>query len=469
MTDRPRIRVRLAGWYAASLLLVLLMAIGVLRVLLGRALEAEFRRSQLATGELASRFFRAEIAEYRTPEATLAHIASELVPGTHVLEFVRPDGSVRTTTGSGRSVVVDRASLVPPVRTLDATLDAERAPGWLVRIHTSAAELDALRARIDRGALVAVILVGGLAWLVGWALAGRTLRPVAVMADSADRISAAPSGQRLDIEHADDELGRLGARFNAVLDRLDGVMAAQRRFLGDAAHELRTPIARMRSRVDVARLRAPHDATLVQLDSDLRRTATLVSELLHLARIDAATDEPQLSPGWLDDVVSDEWRSWLPDAERADIALSLSQLEEAPIRHDRVLLARLIGVLIDNALRYTPPGGRVDVRVTSEDGVAILSVEDDGIGIAEPERARVTERFVRGHDARAMRPDGSGLGLAIASDIVGRHGAAMAFETASSGRGTRVTVRFPLFIVGSSAGATLAEHAHAPSPLPMAR
>jgi two-component system, OmpR family, sensor kinase len=463
MSDRPRIRVRLAAWYAASLLLVLLMAIGVLRLLLGRALDAEFRRSQLATGELASRFFRAEIAEYRSPEATLAHIASELVPGTHVLEFVRPDGSVRSATGTSRSVVVDRASLAPPVRSIDAPLDAERAPGWAVRVHASAAELDALRARIDRGALVAVILVGGLAWIVGWALAGRTLRPVAAMADSADRISAARSGQRLAIEHADDELGRLGGRFNAVLDRLDGVLAAQRRFLGDAAHELRTPIARMRSRVDVARLDAPNDVTLSQLDVDLRRTATLVSEMLHLARIDAATESPQLTDGWLDDVVSDEWRSWLPDAERAGITLTLSQLDEAPIRLDRVLLGRLIGVLVDNALRYTRSGGRVDVRVTADADAALLVVEDTGIGIAESERYRVTERFVRGADARAMRPDGSGLGLAIASDIVRQHDASMVFESGTSGQGTRVVVRFPLFIVGSSAGATLPDHAMVPT------
>jgi two-component system, OmpR family, sensor kinase len=462
MSERPRIRTRLATWYAASMLLVLLVAIGVLRVLLGQALDAEFHRSQIATGQLASRFFRAEIAEYRTPEATLAHIASELVPGTHVLEFVRPDGSIRTATGTGRGVGVDLASLASPVRTIDVTLDAERAPGWTVRVHSSASELEALRARIDRGAVVAAVLVGILAWLAGWGLAGRTLRPVAAMADSADRISPAHAGQRLPIERTDDELGRLGTRFNALLDRLDGVIAVQRRFLGDAAHELRTPLARMRSRVDVARLEHPTDTTLTALDADLRRMATLVTELLHLARADAATEQVPLVQGWLDDVVSDEWRSWVTDAERAGVALTLSQLDEASVRMDRVLLARLVGVLIDNALRYTPRDGAVDVRVGTLDDVAMLVVEDTGIGIEREDRERVTERFVRGGAARAIRPDGSGLGLAIASDIVEQHGATLAFDTPPSGRGTRVVVRFPLFIEDSSAPATLAQDANVP-------
>lgn len=455
---RPRIRVRLAGWYAASLLLVLLSTVGVLRVLLGQALDAEFRRSQLATAQLASRFFRAEIAEYRTAEATLAHIASELVPGTHVLEFVRPNGSVRTSTGSARAPAVDRASLAPPVRMLDVPLEPERAPGWQVRVYSSAAELNGLRQTIDRGAVVAVIVIGALAWLVGWGLAGRTLRPVAAMADSADAISATTTGQRLPIDYADDELGRLGARFNALLDRLDGVIGTQRRFLGDAAHELRTPLARMRSRVDVARLTAPDDPTLLQLEDDLSRTATLVGELLHLARADAATERRAHLPLFLDDLVSEEIRRWGADAERHGTALVLSQLDEAPIAGDAVLLRRLLGVLLDNAIRYTPRAGTIDVRVQRSASAAVLCVEDSGIGIPDDERAQVTARFFRGEAARARRPDGSGLGLAIAADIVAQHSGTLQIDPRPGASGTRVRVGLPLFTADSSSTVMLGDN-----------
>ncbi|MCU0647809.1 MAG: HAMP domain-containing histidine kinase [Gemmatimonadaceae bacterium] len=464
MAERARIRVRLAAWYAGSLLVVLLVTVGVLRALLGRALDDEFRRSQVATADLATRFFRTEVAEYRTVEATLAHMAGELVPGSHVLEFVGPDGATwprQATALASREHALP--ALAPPVRTLERPLDAALAPGWTVHVHTSGAQALALRRQLDFGVALAVCCVGLAAWWIGWALAGRTLRPVAAMADSADAITAQTTGRRLPIDHPDDELGRLGARFNAVLDRLDAAIAAQRRFLSDAAHELRTPIARMRSRVDVARLAAPDDDTLEALESDLRRTSTLVTELLHLARADAATEQAPLSPQYLDDVVSDAWRAWRADAARAGVTLTLSQLDESPVRGDATLLERLVGVLIDNAIRYTPDGGHVDVRVERDGAAAVLQVRDTGIGVDPADRARVTERFQRGANARARHPDGSGLGLAIAADIVARHGAALLLEPAPDGRGTHVIVRFPAFTVDSSAVDTLPADAHVDS------
>ncbi|MCU0634658.1 MAG: HAMP domain-containing histidine kinase [Gemmatimonadaceae bacterium] len=459
MPERPRIRVRLAWWYATSLLVVLLVTVGVLRALLGRALDDEFRRSQEATAQLATRFFRTEVAEYLTVEATLAHLAGELVPGAHVLEFVGPDRErwPRARAGGG-ATPHPSPPLAAPVVTLETPLDPALAPGWMVHVHTSAAQTLALRRRIDLGVAVAVLCVGVAAWWIGWVLAGRTLRPVGAMADSADAITAETTGRRLPVGNPDDELGRLGVRFNALLDRLDSAMTTQRRFLHDAAHELRTPIARMRHRVDVARLAMPTDETLDALDGDLRRTSTLITELLHLAHADAATGHAPLTSLFLDDLVSDEWRAWRGDAARAHVSLTLSQLDEAPVRGDATLLRRLVGVLVDNAIRYTPEGGAVDVRVVRAADEVMLVIDDTGIGVAPEELPRLTERFHRGANARARRPDGSGLGLAIAADIVARHGAALRFEQPAS-TGTRVVVVFPVFTVGSSARATLPEDA----------
>jgi len=290
------------------------------------------------------------------------------------------------------------------------------------------------------------------------------------MADAATQIAPGTNG-RIPIADATDELGRMGAGFNALLDRLDGALEQQRRFLADAAHELRTPLARVRSRVELAMLPLPAQGggpidaapsgpgepaatvpepaastALPAIHDELVRMSQLVDELLQLARADAGVDAglEAMVPVFLDDLVTDELHRWHVDAERAHITLGCSALQEAPIVGDTVLLRRLIGILLDNALRYGHAGGHVDVRVEADAASVVLHVEDDGIGIAPDEQSRVAERFYRGARARARRSDGSGLGLAIASWIVHRHDGTMAFSAGAHGAGTLVSVRMPL-------------------------
>jgi two-component system OmpR family sensor kinase len=269
------------------------------------------------------------------------------------------------------------------------------------------------------------------------------------MADAAARI-APGSGGRIPVDDASDELGRLATRFNALLDRLDGALDQQRRFLADAAHELRTPLARVRSRVEVALLSSrpsPDDApsVLPAVNDELIRMSRLVDELLQLARADSGRDAaPAAMPLlYLDDVVTDELHRWHLEAERAGITLQCSVLQESRVRGDAVLLARLVGVFVDNALRYGRRGGSVDVRVIAGDRHVTLEVEDDGIGIAPDEQPRLFERFFRGARARAQRADGSGLGLAIAQWIVRQHLGTIAIAPGSRDTGTLVTVTLP--------------------------
>jgi signal transduction histidine kinase len=260
------------------------------------------------------------------------------------------------------------------------------------------------------------------------------------MADAARRITAASRGDRLPIANPTDELGRLGGTVNALLDRLDDALGQQRRFLADAAHELRTPIARMRAMLDVA----PATGS-APLRHEVAQLATMVDELLLLARADAAPVRLALVPLFLDDVVMEALPAWNAAAMRAGVALEIGAVEEAPARLDQPHVARLLGVLVDNAIRYTPAGGHVRVSVTAAEAPTLV-VEDDGIGIPPAERALVTARFHRGAAARQRVPDGSGLGLAIAEWIVAQHGGALAFEpglAAADRVGTRVVVRFP--------------------------
>lgn len=441
MTGRS-IRLRLTLWYAGSVLLLLLLTTLAARAVVRDALEDEFARSQESAAALVRGFFRVEVLEYRQVEAALAHISGELVIPDRHIHFLRPDSAVYVAPPDVRTM--PRGDLELPVRRITRPLDPELAPGWSAQITSTAAPLERQLRAVDRWALLAIPFALALAVLAGWVLTGRTLRPVASMADAADRIHAT-SGGRIPIAVPGDELGRLGARFNALLDRLDAAMAHQRRFLADAAHELRTPIARARGAGELA-LSLPAGAedreALAHTQQELERMSKLVDELLELARSESDAPDAALTRGFLDDVVTDVVRSFDPMARRVGVSLLVEVPEEAPIRMAPASLSRMIGVLVDNAIRYSPPCAEVCVRVVAAPTGARLEVEDAGIGIPADERARLFERFFRGADARRLAPDGSGLGLPIAMAVAQRHGATLAFEDREP-QGTRVVVTFP--------------------------
>lgn len=439
---RHSIRLRLTAWYAGSILVLLLLTTFAARALVRSALEAEFARSQETAANLVRGFFRAEVLEYRHIEATLAHISEELAIPDRAIVYVRPDGSDYVPPPSVR--VMPMPPLAEPVRYVLRPLDPDLAPGWQLRLGSSAAPLVRQLLAVDRWALLAIPAALLAAAMAGWILTGRTLRPVAAMADAADRIGGSGAG-RLPILSPDDELGRLGARFNALLDRLDGALAHQRRFLADAAHELRTPIARARGAGELA-LSTPASgddrAALAHTQRELEQMSRLVDELLELARADLSPGALRLAPGFLDDVAADVVRAFTPLARRQGVILQLDAPTEVQARIEPESLQRLLGVFVDNAIRYSPDGGEVTVAVRSDAGTPVLEVRDPGVGIPEDERARLFERFFRGTAARQLAPDGSGLGLPIAAAIAERHGASIAVSD-NAPRGTVVTVSFP--------------------------
>lgn len=443
MTTRS-IRLRLTLWYAGTILALLLAGTIAARTLVRQSLEDEFARSLEASLGLVQGFFRVEIAEYRQIDPTLAHIAGELVIPDRRIEFLRPDGTVFVSPLPAPTGSASLAPLEPPTREVRAALNEALAPRWDVRVTASLASLVRQQRNVDRGALLAVPLAFLLALLAGWVLTGRTLRPVAQMADAADRITAGAGG-RLPIAVPGDELGRLGLRFNALLDRLDDALARQRRFLADAAHELRTPIARARGASDLA-LSGPDTAgdrdALQQTQHELETMSHLVAELLELARTEVPGAPVRRERVFLDDLAAEAARAFDPLARTRGQRIEVEVPDEVPVEGDPETLQRLVGILVDNALRYSPGGGVVRLRARRHEGAAELDVTDAGIGIPAEDRARLFERFFRGARARQTAPDGSGLGLAIAHAIAERHGASIAFDPTVA-QGTRVVVRFP--------------------------
>jgi signal transduction histidine kinase len=222
-----------------------------------------------------------------------------------------------------------------------------------------------------------------------------------------------------------------------------------RRFMADAAHELRTPITVVRSRAEIAlqqqRVASEYEDALRGIESEAKRLGTLVEDLLILARADAGERPIARQRVYLDDLTLDAAGAARAVAQAKGVRLDVEEFDEAPVEGDPTLLRQLVMILLDNAVKFTAGGGSVRVRVGAPNGRPALVVEDTGIGIAPEQLPHVFERFYRGDPARSRTngtaADGAGLGLAIAKWIADAHDAEIALAS-EPGEGTRVSVRF---------------------------
>jgi len=239
------------------------------------------------------------------------------------------------------------------------------------------------------------------------------------------------------------EVQPLVGALNDLLSRLSHTLDAQRAFVADAAHELRTPLTAVHLQAQLAE-RATTDAeraaALAELKGGLERATRLVEQLLTLAREEPEVSEVPPAPVDLAAVAREVISDLAPLAGAKGIDLGLSSTAASMVNGDVDALRTLISNLVDNAIRYTPAGGRVDVALSDDGGSAVLTVRDSGPGIAVEDRERVFDRFYRGSGAGGVR--GSGLGLAIVKHIAERHGAGVELGTGIDGRGLGVTVRF---------------------------
>jgi two-component system OmpR family sensor kinase len=268
-----------------------------------------------------------------------------------------------------------------------------------------------------------------LAGIGGYFLARKSLEPVAAMGAQAEHISAANLHERLAVKNASDELGRLARTFNDLLDRLNRSFERQRRFISDASHELRTPISILRGEAEVAlsqpeRSSKEYRESLAVLQQEAERLGSIVEDLFTLTRADAGEYRLSCSDFYLDELAADCVRATRALARAKNIALAaIEPPREMPVRADEELLRRMILNLLDNAIKYTPEGGKVSVACSvAADGYE-LSVTDSGHGIPAELQSRIFERFFRVDRARSRtgRDGGAGLGLSIARWIAAAH------------------------------------------------
>lgn len=312
---------------------------------------------------------------------------------------------------------------------------------WLVQVGEPYALRQALAGSVASHLLqplaLALPALAALIWLaVGWGVA-----PLAKMAR--ELAARAPDDMSpLRADDAPDEVMPLVRSLDALFSRVASSIEKERRFTADAAHELRTPLAALKTQAQVAlgaRDAPERDRALRQVIAGVDRAARLVDQLLTMAKLEQAGIEPELRPVRLDEAAAACLAELAPFAAARDVDAGLDG-EDVKVAADPVLLAVLLRNLVENALRYTPAGGAVSVETCRGEHGPVLVVEDDGPGIPEQDRERATERFYR---MLGSGEQGSGLGLSIAARIAVLHDAELALLSGADGRGLRVEVRFP--------------------------
>jgi two-component system, OmpR family, heavy metal sensor histidine kinase CusS len=287
-----------------------------------------------------------------------------------------------------------------------------------------------------------------LASLFGYWLSGRALAPVNRIIQSAERVGVRNLSRRLEVPKAKDELRRLTEQVNLMLDRIETSVKRITQFTADASHDLRTPLALIRTSAELALRRPRSDSeyreALARILATSEETSELIEQLLMLARADANVAQLKLAPTELYPVLEAAGQKANVLASAKSLGFSQFLIHTArPVFANEAALERLFLSVLDNAVKYTAPGGRVALTLSLEESQAIIEVEDTGIGIAAKDLPHVFERFYRADQARSRETRGSGLGLSIAKWIAESHNGSIDLES-TPGQGTKVTIRLPL-------------------------
>ncbi|MBB5960799.1 sensor histidine kinase [Planomonospora venezuelensis] len=367
------------------------------------------------------------------PGLTAAPGAETTRPGA---ETASPAGRAAAAPGGeGPSVTaVPAGTWAPEGAYVTATAPVATAEGPLLvqaraSLEPARAALETLKSVLVPGIPAFLLLVAALTWLA----VGRALAPVsAIRAEMAD-ITASDLHRRVPVPGSRDEIARLAETMNRTLDRLESAVSRHKRFVADAAHELRSPLAVLRTRLELA----PPGPSAAEALTDVERIQSLTSDLLLLARLDAGEPDRHEEVD-LGQVAAEEATRARP---RPEVRVGLEVAADVVVRGSAGQLRRLVANLVDNAVRHA--GSAVTVRLAAEGGEAVLEVCDDGPGIPAEHHEAVFDRFTRLDEARDRDAGGSGLGLAIARDIALRHGGTLAVVPGPP-PGACLRARFPV-------------------------
>ncbi len=466
------IRLRLTLWYASVLALVLAAVGAGTFALLSHALRESTDRSLVDLADAFTAVLADEEQEYPNLDAAdvIAEAVSEFRYSDRRVALFGAEGGVVAASEPPSLRGATEAVALPPALEIRAAWTTEGRVFRTLASGPDGARMVAQPVSL-RGRAFLAVAVGSLRdeaemrrtlgwlllWMVpaalllasggGYLLARTALAPVDAMGREAAEIDAGRLHARVSAPRARDELGRLAYTFNALLDRLERAFEQQRRFMADASHELRTPVAIIRGEADVALSRPDRDPaslheSLRVVGEEGRRLSRIVEDLFTLARADAGQHPLVPSDLYLDELAEECVRAYQSLAVDRGVHTFCRSPGEVSFRGDEALLRRMVLNLLDNAAKHTGPGGRVEVIVTSDPGSVRIEVADTGSGIPDAARPHVFERFYRADVARTRASGGAGLGLPIARWIAEAHGGSLEL-TDTGPRGTTFLVILP--------------------------
>jgi signal transduction histidine kinase len=427
MPDRwrtVRVRLTLAATVVAGLV-VLLVGLFVVR-----AVDSSLRDRQRDQDIQRLTELRAELEQGRRPGEL-----EVMLPGRTTYFEIRVDG--------GQVAATPGYEQLPDGSVLLTTARVQTATGLVELVAASPVEpiersVDAVR----RGLLTALpLLVVGAAGLT-WILAGRALRPVEAIRAEVESISGSTLDRRVPVPNSGDEVARLADTMNAMLDRLQTASTRQQQFVADASHELRSPVAAIRTELEVAQRTATADEWPVvaeRLLAEEARLEAVITDLLLLATLDEGAPLPHAVDVDVAEEAREEARRRAP--EGTDLVVEVDAPRAAMVHGSRMQLRRALANLLDNAGRHARTTVRVSVH--ERDGRVQVLVDDDGPGIPEADQERVFERFVRLDEHRTRAAGGAGLGLSLVRRIAERHHGTASADTSPLG-GARIVLDLPI-------------------------
>ena len=455
------IRVRLTGWYLAvigftfvlsSLGMYLGMRSAIQRTV-DRALSARveemrqflWRHRKVSQSDLPEHFRQSSEIQPGEELFQVADSSGAWVYQAPMMEPLHIPAAIPDPNRPPQYVTISRRYL--NVRVLSSTVEVA-GQHYLVQVATVLSPLYAVLRGFRENALLALPFVLLAAGTGGYWLSGRAMKPVRDITSTAHGISEQNLSQRLAIPAANDELRQLSETLNEMLARLEAAFTRITRFTADASHELRTPVAAIRTTAEVILQRprtvAEYEEMIRQILAESEFTSELIENLLTLARADANPARLELSRM--------DARSVLPEivpgieVRTSHLGLEWSvsiPSEEILVMAERQSLKRLLLILIDNAIKYTPRGGSVRCTLRSTEIQAVFEVIDSGIGIMPEDLPHIFERFYRASNARYINADGSGLGLAIAQWVAEAHHGTLEAQSVL-GEGTTFRLTLPL-------------------------
>jgi heavy metal sensor kinase len=461
------LKFQLIVWYAALLAggFVLLGAaayVALERYLVGALKESQFRRARQI----------AQLVTEENKKDTLSSVGSEIetryAPSLNdrFVRVSRQNGEILYLSTAPASLTFSPSTLPPPVWPSSPETAHRLSLGnrreMLLTSHTVAVQ-GGERYLVETGALLdevqqdlrqwLIFLIAGLPVVAAIAVGGgyflikRALNPVDQIAATAERIGSHNLSQRLPVTHTGDELERLSITLNHMIQRLEEAFRHSRRFMADASHELRTPLTVLRgeleSFVHEPNLAPDMRERLGSALEELERLVNIVEGLFAISRLDAGEAQAESVKFDLAKLAASTTDQMSLLGEDKNIKITCAATNDVWVEGDRARMKQVVVNLLDNAIKYTPQGGAVDLKVRTRDGKAILEITDNGIGIPADSLPRVFERFYRVDEARSRELGGAGLGLSIVKSICSAHHGRVD-ATSTPGQGSVFRVELPL-------------------------